>query len=94
MVEIGEVYKEKSSGPIGLSLGGRLPNMGWEETSETRCAQTESYQSDRTVLVLVLVLVVVGRRVQHELRVPHSSNLFLNVLTVSAWTTFSDNLFQ
>ena len=32
---------------LGLSLGGRLPNIGWEETSETRCAQTESYQSDR-----------------------------------------------
>ena len=48
MAEIGEVYKEKSSGPR-TELGGRLPNMGWEETSETRCAQTESYQSDRTV---------------------------------------------
>ena len=45
--------------------------------------------------VLVLVLVIVGRRVQHELRAPHSlANLFLNVLTVSACTTFSDNLFQ
>jgi len=29
----------------GLSLGGRLPNMGWEETSENRCAPTESYTS-------------------------------------------------
>ena len=40
MVEIGEVY-------YGEKIQGEpwLPNMGWEETSENRCAPTESYTS-------------------------------------------------
>ena len=46
-------------------------------------------------LKYLLVLVVVGRGVQRELLLPHSrSELFLNVLTVLALTTLSDNLFQ
>ena len=76
-----------SSGGLHVNILHRLSFIRWNRWKEWTVVVVD--------LLLVLVLVVVGRGVQHELLLPHSrSRRFLNVLTVLALTTLSGSLFQ